>query len=385
MNHFTLNPKQMTPEGKRFFITLSLFLLAAVLAGGFSVWHSAKTDSANQEKLDSNAEPKTLETDLSAAASVQTELSDTISESSHQDVPVAVVVTESESESDTVEASFIPQEIPVEFIPASETAAPSEKVTAAATELETFLTPNETAPEAVNTLPVQETTQESIAESASETTLSVQKAAYRTVLETILKSHAFQNERFDILNDSDIAENVFALYDVDSDGTEELIIRWSNTNSASVTGVIYGCDSEGNVHCQLQTTPYLRFYSNGVVEADSVHNSALAGENFWAYTLYQYDSSSQTYQSAGYVDAWDKSAFKEDSSETHETFPDYADVSHSGMVYFICRSSEEMASEFSDPLDITEYQAWHTSFIGGASEVNLPFQKFTQENIAEIK
>lgn len=381
MNHFTLNPKQMTPEGKRFFLTLSLFLLAAVLAGGFSVWHSVKSGSAEQETLDSNTESKTLETDIAAAASVQTEISDTISESSPQEVPAAAAITETATE----EASFIPPEIPVEFIPASETAASSETVTAVTAEPETFLTPNETAPEAVSTLPVQETTEESASETASETALSVQKSAYRTVLETILKSHAFQNEHFDVLNDSDIAENEFALYDVDSDGMEELIIRWSNTNSASVTGVIYGCDSEGNVHCQLQTTPYLRFYSNGVIEADSAHNSALAGDNFWAYTLYQYDSSSQTYQSAGYVDAWDKSAFKEDNAETPETFPDYADVSQSGMVYFICRSGEETASQFSDPLDITDYQAWHTSFIGGASEVNLPFQKFTQENIAAIK
>ena len=311
MNHSTSNPKQMTPEGKRFLLTLSLFLLAAVLAGGFSVWHSVKTGSAEQETLDSETESKTLETDITAAASVQTESSDTISESSRQDVPVAVIVTELSA---LEEASFIPPEIPVEFIPASETAAVFLKLLLLQNQ-KPFLIPTETAPETVNTLPVQETTQNLIPETASETVLSVQKSAYRSVLETILKSHAFQNQRFDLLNDSDIAENQFALYDVDSDGMEELIIRWSNTNSASVTGVIYGCDSEGNVYCKLKTTPYLRFYSNGIIEADAVHNSALAGKDFWAYTLYQYDSSSQKYQSAGYVDAWDKSAFEEDNSE----------------------------------------------------------------------
>ncbi|MBR7085597.1 MAG: hypothetical protein IKI37_10555 [Oscillospiraceae bacterium] len=381
MNHSTKSSKTMTPEGKRFLLTLSLFLLAAVLAGGFSVWHSVKTGSTEQKTLDSETESKTLETEIAAAASIQTESSDTISEPSRQEVPAVVTVTETASE----EPSLIPLETPAEIIPVSETAAiPSE--TTAPTETETILiTAETTAPETVNTLPVLETTTEFVSETVAETVLSVQKSAYRFALETILKTHSFQNQSFDLLNDDDIAENQFTIHDIDNDGTEELIIRWSNASSASVIGIIYGCDNEGNVYCKLKTTPYLRFYSNGIIEADAVHNSVLAGANFWPYTLYRYDSSTQTYQTEGYVDAWDKSAFEEDTSEMQNTFPEYADVSHSGMVYFINHSNQETAGEFSAPLDITDYQAWHTSFIGSASELTLPFQKFTEENIAAIQ
>ncbi|MBR4320780.1 MAG: hypothetical protein IKP69_12190, partial [Oscillospiraceae bacterium] len=98
MNHSTKSSKTMTPEGKRFLLTLSFFLLAAVLAGGFSVWHSVKTGSTEQKTLDSETESKTLETEIAAAASIQTESSDTISEPSRQEVPAVVTVTETASE-----------------------------------------------------------------------------------------------------------------------------------------------------------------------------------------------------------------------------------------------------------------------------------------------
>jgi len=147
--------------------------------------------------------------------------------------------------------------------------------------------------------------------------------------------------------------------------------------------VIYGTDSEGNIIVKLRTTPYLRFYSNGMIEADTAHHSALAGD-FWGYTLYQYHAETGIYQEIGSVDAWDKSV-AEENWYTQEVFPAYADISDSGFVYFISKPGENDSAVLSDPLDVTEYQNWHDTYIGSAEKLNLPFRKLTEANIAEVE
>ena len=377
-----LIPEKST-TGRKHLLILSLCILAVAGAGVLSVCylHESNNTLCEQPTEDTSLPDETtqtMETNFSAAASVQTEVSDVISEFSRQPAS-AVAVTEIITEETILitESSHTYEETSMPAVPAETVPAETEKL----------LNPDETAPEAVSTLPVQDTTApsvtETVSEPVSETISSPILHAYRLALESILNTHSFQGENFDVPNQADISENEFAVYDVDHDGIEELIIRWSNTSSSSAMGVIYGSDEEGNLYQELLTTSYMRFYSNGIIEADSAHSSALSGD-FWAYTLYQYNSSEKSYQQAGYVDARAKSAFSEDDT-AQETFPDYADVSHTGMVYYIYPSDENAVSGFSDPLDITDYQAWHTSFIGNASELSLPFQKFTESNITNLE
>ncbi|MBR1528784.1 MAG: hypothetical protein IJ642_05735 [Oscillospiraceae bacterium] len=377
-------------------ITKSVLIPAAavLLAAAAAFLFHLRDSRQNPQQLSSEPDPITesgiVETDLSAAASVQTEISDRISESSRHSVsetvteavpvqetvisepPAEEPVSSSESEAGTVSETIS------ESASESETESVSEEETTSETEKITEMTESGTE----NSVPAaSETIPESVTETMSAS--APEKITYYSVLESILRTQSFQNDFFEILNDSDISENEFAIYDVDHDGLEELIIRWPNTASASVSGVVYGYDSEGNIYNKLKTTSYMRFYSNGVIEADTAYRSPIGGD-FWGYTLYQYDSESGLYTGIASVEAWSKAVLEDETSGIQETYPEYADVSNSGYVYFISHSDEEN-TELSDPLDITTYQTWHISYIGGAAEIDLPFQKFTEANISEIK
>ena len=120
--------------------------------------------------------------------------------------------------------------------------------------------------------------------------------AYAAALETLLQRHMLPDgtdagEQF-----GDIAENQFAVYDVDHDGKDELILLYSTTATAGMAGYIFAYDNEsGLLQTELQEFPSLTFYENGVVEAGWSHNQGLAGDTFWPYNLYQYNPDSDQY------------------------------------------------------------------------------------------
>ena len=391
MNHNLHNQNQNpAPQTrKKMILALVISVLTAVTAGtllAYQLRSAEKNHNLKNTVPESGTETNVLETDLSAPASIQKEITDMISESAKESVseavPLTELITEQEvfvseslseiqpsSEAETAVSSETVQTAPVQDVTASASEEPSSEP-----ELNTTVPATEHITVTSAVIPPAET----VTESVTELPVPNEKKTYRSVLEHIFRYHSFEEDEFSIVNDSDIYENEFAVYDVDNDGIEELVIRWANASVASVAGIVYSYDEEGNIYRKLKTTPYLRFYSNGVIEADAVHHSALSGD-FWAYSLYQYNDAEKIYREAGSVDAWDKSV-SDESQYVQETFPAYADVSNTGFVYFI--SSDEKG--ISDPMDITEYQTWHDSYIGNAVEINLPFRKMTEANIAQI-
>lgn len=350
-------------------ISAALFLVIVVFCVIFRLSQKKPVTVEQETSSQTTAESSVLETQF-AAASVQTELTDFLSE---PDFPKPETSSESETtifsaqitetlpsvtEMITVETETCP--VPTEFISI-------ETETCLETEIFTSIYWESTAPEVSSETTTTETS--SVPANAPQT--------YHTVLESIMKFHYFGEENFEFSYESDMEENEFAIYDIDLDGTEELIIRWSNGTMGSIKGIIYGKDSNGNIYPKLLTTPYLRFYANGVIEADMA-NSTL-NEDFWTYTLYQYDSSSGTYQETAFVDSWSKK-FADVNLDTGEPFPDYVDVSQTGIVYYVRPSG----SATSDPMDVTQYENWHSSYISPNSEINLPFRKFTEANILEV-
>ena len=75
------------------------------------------------------------------------------------------------------------------------------------------------------------------------------------------------NSKLDYSSTQQAEENTFAIYDVDHDGREELIVQWSaHAAMASKMCLIYGYDN-GKLHEELSEFVDMRFYSNGAVEA----------------------------------------------------------------------------------------------------------------------
>lgn len=181
--------------------------------------------------------------------------------------------------------------------------------------------------------------------------------------------------------------NEFALFDLDSDGEEELIVRYINTYTAGMFGAVYGYDrAENRLTTQLLEFPALSFYENGTVEAGWSHNQGLAGR-FWPCTLYRYDSSSDTYFPYACVDAWDREFFETDFDG--DPFPAYADPEGHNIVYYISLYGQE---EEPAPVSQQEYNAWYNEFIGfdpsadsfESFAVDIPFLPLTEQHILSI-
>ena len=97
--------------------------------------------------------------------------------------------------------------------------------------------------------------------------------------------------------------NSFAVYDVDNDGREELLFCWPNDIVADRASYILEY-ANGKIQEEIQLYPSnMIFYNNGVIQEGWSHSQGFAGENFRTYYLHVYDPETDTYETAGAVDA----------------------------------------------------------------------------------
>lgn len=207
------------------------------------------------------------------------------------------------------------------------------------------------------------------------------REAYAKVLENLLQNNidpSGQPTRLDLAYGAE--ENQFALYDVDGDGAEELVLLYATDIYAGYSGYVLAYDEmTGDTKVQLLEFPLLTFYDNGAVMAGWSHNQGWGGR-FWPYNLYQYQPGSDSYIQVGMVDAWDREI--SDQNEGFPPFPTEIDVSGSGFVYYIM---ENGTYDNSNPVDQAVYLEWLNTYIGGASQLSLPYQPLTEETIQRLR
>ncbi|MBQ9279442.1 MAG: hypothetical protein IJ215_00085, partial [Clostridia bacterium] len=174
----------------------------------------------------------------------------------------------------------------------------------------------------------------------------------------------------------DIMNDKFAICDIDNDGIDELIISHGASYMAGKMELIYEYDAQNHeFQREFLEFPLVAYYDNGVLEAGWSHNQGKAGEYFWPYTLYQYDSTKDEYEKIAMVDAWDKfyrGGFPD------EEFPDEIDYDGNGMIYYIMNDD---SFRYENPVDDEAYKSWRESYLGNAKEVRVAFQNLTGENI----
>ncbi len=192
----------------------------------------------------------------------------------------------------------------------------------------------------------------------------------------------FQKLQADWLSGYDMNNNTFAVYDVDNDGNDELVVLFTQTATAGERGFVYGYDSAGSIMIEFLAFPSFIFFDNGIIKVKAAHNQGLAGD-FWAYSMHQYDSETNSYNEVGFVDAWDKSMTEGDLFPDDKIYPDEIDVSNSGFVYYICTEGNFKSDV--QPVDVTEYNAWHDSYVGGANIIELPYMYMNEENVNSIE
>lgn len=167
------------------------------------------------------------------------------------------------------------------------------------------------------------------------------------------------------------ASSKFAMYDVDGDGREELVLCYDSGCMAGMWGYVIGYDEgSGEINIQMKGQFDFVFLENGNLKELDSHNQT-SGE-MWPYSLYRYQPESDSYELAGHVHA-------EDKAISEERYPEEADVSGTGTVYYVSNDGWGTV-----PIDEADYLAWLAANQGDSGELEIPYLTITEENIQAI-
>ncbi|MBR3630927.1 MAG: hypothetical protein IKN55_10740 [Oscillospiraceae bacterium] len=169
-------------------------------------------------------------------------------------------------------------------------------------------------------------------------------------------------------------DNRFAVYDIDGDGRDELIIRFDQAAESDQIELIYGINDRESLFEELVCTPHVTYYEGGLVRVEAAPSDGYRGD-FKPFAVYQYDSQSDTFGLVANVDALSLGALMAAGLED-EAYPEDADTSGSGMVYYI--GSDH-------PVDVTEYEAWYHALFDGAVEIELPFFNLDENAVSSLE
>ena len=198
------------------------------------------------------------------------------------------------------------------------------------------------------------------------------RSYYRKALDTLYDEGIFPGGN-EAEHSQPVEDNTFAVFDVDGDGDEELLISYTSASMAGMMFYIYDVRRDGSFYVELSGFPAMTFYTNGTVTEGVSHNQGYAGD-FWPYTLYTYDAARDAYTVSASVDAMDRKYMAEMGVEDES--PEEADTSGSGFVYYI---------DGDIPVDVTAYDEWYAAWHGDAAEKEIPWQEMTKANIAAIQ
>lgn len=187
-------------------------------------------------------------------------------------------------------------------------------------------------------------------------------------------------------SDEAMGGNQFAVYDVDGDGTEDLIISYTNTYTAAQRSYVIGYDPYYTgaalpIFISFTEFPTLNFYDNGMVEALASHNQTW-GE-LWPYTLYGYDRENGSFHTVASVYSADRALMVENG--VGDQYPAEKDICCEGTLYYVSFSYGSGVEPAGTRIwDQEEYDRWRTETIGDAQLLNLSYTALTEENIRAL-
>ncbi|MDE5938495.1 MAG: hypothetical protein K2H37_05400 [Lachnospiraceae bacterium] len=227
----------------------------------------------------------------------------------------------------------------------------------------------------------QDAGQQKLPEEEVKDTGAARLQKYQTVLTDLITKQMYPDgteSGLDAFNA--VSGDKFAIFDVDRDGDEELILCITSTATAGMREVVYDYDEEKDtVREEYSGFPGGVFYESGLVEEGLSHNQGLAPlGDFWPYMLYRYQAGSDSYQCIFMVDAWEKE-FREQDYDGN-SYPEEIDAEKSGIVYYLMEGGAfDMTSTV--PVSKTRYEEWRKEQGLGGTRIEIPFQALTNENV----
>ena len=214
------------------------------------------------------------------------------------------------------------------------------------------------------------------------------RAAYVRVLENLLNNSILPDNSDGTGIFSDMADNTFAVADVDGDGREELVLLTRPDIYAGYRGWVLDYYNNALV-IQHEGFPSFTFYSNGAFAEDDSHAQGVWTDTFWPHSLYRYLPESDSYELAGHLSAWEKQV-SDINPDSLPPFPTEKDKSGAGILYYIHPISSyeylnTSESRVNIAVDQSVYLAWLEPILGDARPLELDYLPLTEENISRIK
>lgn len=145
----------------------------------------------------------------------------------------------------------------------------------------------------------------------------------------------------------------YAVFDVDCDGTDELVLRYMDGGKDSFCAIYeYDVITTG-FRCEFIEVMSLKpvFYDNATIKAVWQEDTGLNKE-IPSFNIYTYDAAEDVYAYRGYVESWDLSAAADDTEGN--AFPVKYDLDENGIVFSI---QFDQDYEYSFIYDDADYRA----------------------------
>jgi len=198
------------------------------------------------------------------------------------------------------------------------------------------------------------------------------RRAYAATLRAMLEDGTLPNG--DRMSDSEreaAEENVFAVLDVDGDGTEELVVRFLSTITAGQRSWILDHDGQ-EVRLLYEGCGELAFFPSGALMEYGTHNQTQGDP--WPYGLYRRE------EDGSYAPVAEVHALSLRVCElTGTPYPHEVDVSGAGSVFYIGGDGHDGAT----PVDEADYLAWLEGYTGGEA-LKMTEVALTEANIAAM-
>lgn len=178
-----------------------------------------------------------------------------------------------------------------------------------------------------------------------------------------------------------VADNQFAILDVDGDNEDELIIDWTHPNAmVGYTSHIfkYDVNTKEWINELDDIGGALTVFDNGIIYVGASHNQGY-GE-MWPYTIFKYNASNDMFERIGYAESEDKNLVIDSTGDDSFYHYEY-DPTGCGTVYMF--SAEAMGYEYGYYTK-EQFEEFQNSLVGGAGIMEIDYKYITKENLEEI-